>query len=181
MKNIFENILAKLRFPIGKLSTEITKSDSRFSEAGSYIIDNKCLAIIGEVHPKVTRYFDIKQAVCFADVDAALLYDTMYKEQVVFKPLPLYPAVKRDLALVVDSSVSYKALEDIAYKYGSKLLKKVTLFDVYEGDKIANGKKSYAINFVLQHSEKTLTDEAINKVMNKLIDAFAKEAGAQLR
>ena len=181
LKNIFENLLVKLRFPIAKLSTEITNSDSRFAEALSYVVDGKCLATIGEVHPKVTRYFDIKQTVCFADVDAALLYDTMYKNQISFKPLPLYPAVKRDLALVVDSSVSYDTLEKIAYKYGSKLLKKVTLFDVYEGDKIGKGKKSYALNFVLQHSEKTLTDEAINKVMLKLIDAFAKEAGAQLR
>ena len=72
-------------------------------------------------------------------------------------------------------------MEKIAYKYGSKLLKNVSLFDVYEGDKIEDGKKSYAMSFILQHADKTLTDDDITKIMNKLIYAFEKEVGAKLR
>ena len=93
----------------------------------------------------------------------------------------MYPVVRRDLALVVDQSVSYDTLEKIGYKYGSKLVKNISLFDVYEGGKILPGKKSYALNFMLQHADKTLTDEEINKVMNKLVAAYEREVGAVLR
>ncbi|MCQ2286446.1 MAG: phenylalanine--tRNA ligase subunit beta [Bacteroidales bacterium] len=180
LKNIFTNLLAKLHFPKEVMTVSMVK-DGRFSEALALEFEGKCLAVMGEVHPKVTKYFDIKRPVYFADIDADLLYAAANREKIVFHSMPQYPSVKRDLALVVDASVTYDQLEKIAYKYGSKLLKKVTLFDVYEGDKIENGKKSYALNFVLQHADKTLADEAINKVMSKLIDAFAREAGAKLR
>ena len=98
-----------------------------------------------------------------------------------YKPIPAFPEVKRDLALIIDKNISYDTLKQIGFKYGSKLLKNITLFDVYEGEKIEEGKKSYALNFVLQHPEKTLTEEEINKVMNKLIAAYEREAGAKLR
>ncbi|MEG2070361.1 MAG: phenylalanine--tRNA ligase subunit beta, partial [Bacteroidales bacterium] len=78
-----------------------------------------------------------------------------------YMPIPLYPFVKRDLALVIDQNIGYDKLEEIGYKYGSKLLKNISLFDVYEGDKIEAGKKSYALNFIIQHPDKTLTDEEI--------------------
>ena len=82
---------------------------------------------------------------------------------------------------MVDKDVTYDMLEKIAYKYASKLLRKVSLFDVYEGPGVGEGKKSYALNFVLQSADKTLTDEEINKVMNKLVSAFEREVGAKLR
>ena len=98
-----------------------------------------------------------------------------------FQPINTFPAVRRDLALVVDKTVNYDTLEKIARKYASKLLKQVSLFDVYEGSGVGEGQKSYALNFVLQSADKTLTDEEINKVMNKLISAYEREIGAKLR
>ena len=113
-------------------------------------------------------------------MNTATLYAACEAE-VNYRSIPAFPAVKRDLALIIDENVNYKTLEEIGFRYGSKLLKKITLFDVYEGDKIEKGKKSYALNFVMQHPEKTLTEEEINKVMNKLIAAYEREAGAKLR
>ena len=110
-----------------------------------------------------------------------MLYSLSKQNKVLYKAIPAYPTVKRDLALVVDKSVTYGTLENIAYKFGTSKLKKVSLFDVYEGEKIEKGKKSYALNFVLQHDEKTLTEEEITKTMNKLIAAFERECGAKLR
>ena len=98
-----------------------------------------------------------------------------------YQTINTFPAVRRDLALVVEKSVSYDTLEKIGYKYASKLLKQINLFDVYEGAGVGEGMKSYALNFVLQSSDKTLTDEEINKVMNKLISAYEREVGAKLR
>ena len=98
-----------------------------------------------------------------------------------YTPINPYPAVRRDLALVVDKDVTYDTLEKIGYKYASKLLKQVNLFDVFEGAALGDGKKSYALNFVLQSADRTLTDEEINKTMNKLVAAYEREVGAKLR
>lgn len=180
MKNIILNMLRKINFPVAKLVCHKAE-DKRFADNLAFDYEGRCLLVLGEVNPRIVKAFDIKRAVFFADIDADLLYAAAGSERITFQPLPLYPAVRRDLALVVDKSVQYADLESIAYKYGTKILKSVSLFDVYEGDKIEAGKKSYALNFVLQHPEKTLTDEAITKVMNKLVEAFAREAGAKLR
>ena len=93
----------------------------------------------------------------------------------------LFPAVKRDLALLVDNGVSYAELRQIAFQTEKKLLKDVTLFDVYTGDKLEAGKKSYALGFILQDETKTLDDKTIDNTMNKLIEAFGKKAGATIR
>jgi phenylalanyl-tRNA synthetase beta chain len=85
------------------------------------------------------------------------------------------------LALVIDKNVTFQQLEKVAIQFGSRYIKRISLFDVYEGDKLPEGKKQYALNFVLQHTDKTLTDEEINKIMNKLISAFERECGAALR
>lgn len=126
------------------------------------------------------KYFGIKKPVYYAEINTQLLFDVC-KTEVNYKPIPAFPEVKRDLALIIDKKISYETLKQIGFKYGSKLLKNITLFDVYEGEKIEEGKKSYALNFILQHPEKTLTEEEINKVMNKLIAAYEREAGAKLR
>ena len=154
--------------------------DARFTECLKFRIGEDLVGTIGELKPSILKYVDIKKEVCYAEIDLDVLY-AAYGTNVTYSPIPAYPAVKRDLALVVDKAVTYDTLERIAYKYGSKLLKNVSLFDVYEGDKIESGKKSYALNFVLQHAEKTLTDEDITKVMNKLIAAYEREIGAKLR
>ena len=177
LKNMVENVFRLLN--IKDLTTKM-EDDSRFTNSLRYYSGEELLCSIGILQPAILKYFDIKVPVCYAEMDTELLY-RLGCTQVLYSPIPLFPAVKRDLALVVDKAVTYDTLEKVAYKYGSKLLKNVTLFDVYEGDKIKAGKKSYALNFVLQHSEKTLTEEDITKVMNKLITAFEREVGAKLR
>ncbi len=177
LRNHLENAFRILN--INKLETK-QEQDPRFINSISYYNNDARVAIVGELKPSILKYFDIKKSVCYAEIDTELLY-ALSSPVVSYAQIPAFPAVKRDLALVVDKSVTYDALERIAYKYGSKLLKNVTLFDVYEGDKIEAGKKSYALNFVLQHAEKTLTDEDITKVMNKLIAAYEREIGAKLR
>ncbi|MBR3577610.1 MAG: phenylalanine--tRNA ligase subunit beta [Bacteroidales bacterium] len=177
LKNMVENVFRLMN--IKDLTTKM-EDDTRFTNSLRYYSGEELLCSIGMVQPAILKYFDIKVPVCYAEIDTELLY-RLGCSQVLYSPIPLFPAVKRDLALVVDKAVTYDTLEKVAYKYGSKLLKNVTLFDVYEGDKIEAGKKSYALNFVLQHSEKTLTEEDITKVMNKLITAFEREVGAKLR
>ena len=154
--------------------------DRRFTQSISYYVDETKLATLGILQPSILKYFDIKKPVYYAEIELNILY-SICNHDVTYSPIPSFPAVKRDLAVVVDKNVTYDTLEKIAYKYGSKLLKNVSLFDVYEGNKIEEGKKSYALSFVLQHTSKTLTDEDITKVMNKLVNAFEQEVGAKLR
>ncbi|MBQ9598152.1 MAG: phenylalanine--tRNA ligase subunit beta, partial [Bacteroidales bacterium] len=101
--------------------------------------------------------------------------------KVLFKELPRYPEVRRDLALLVDDNVRYSDLRRTAIRAGKKLLKNVSLFDVYQGDKIPAGKKQYAMSFVLQDEEKTLTDQDVEKTMERILASLAGEWGATLR
>ena len=180
LKNIIGNLLLKIRYPMEEMSYGPSENPI-FLEGITFNHHNRPVIEIGEVHPAILKKFDIRNPVFYADIELESLYPYCFLRPVEFKAIPVFPSVKRDLALVVDEKVTYAELENIAYKYGSKLLKSVSLFDVYQGDKIEAGKKSYALNFVLQHPDKTLTDEEINKVMNKLTRGFNSEAGAQLR
>ena len=95
--------------------------------------------------------------------------------------MPKFPEVRRDLALLLDEAVQYSALQAAAFKAGKKMLKQVSLFDVYRGEKILVGKKQYALSFVLQDLEKTLTDQDVERVMDNILQAFQREFGAVLR
>ena len=105
----------------------------------------------------------------------------MKKAAVHFTEIPKYPAVSRDLALLIDKQVEFAQVEQVARQTEKKLLKRVELFDVYEGKNLPEGKKSYAVNFVLQDMEKTMSDKQIEAVMNKLIQNLKKQLGAELR
>ena len=179
LKNIINNIFLKLNIPVEKIEASAHESKMTVHSVAFHIGDT-LLAQVGEVQPGILKYFGIKKAVYYAQIDTQALYSVANAE-VNYSAIPNFPSVKRDLALIIDKNITYDMLEKIAFKYGSKLLKNVTLFDVYEGDKIEQGKKSYALNFILQHAEKTLTEDEINKVMNKLINAFEREVGAKLR
>ncbi len=124
---------------------------------------------------------DIKQAVMYAELDWDTLTGLAIKRKVTFKPLPKTQAVKRDLALLLDKSVTMERVETVVRSSERKLLRDVTLFDVYEGDKLPEGKKSYAITLTLQDDEKTLQDKQIEAVMNKVIANLTKQLGAELR
>ena len=105
----------------------------------------------------------------------------MKRDKISYKELPKYPEVRRDLALLLDEGVSFADLRRTAYKTGKKILKSVSLFDVYKGDKIPQGKKQYALSFVLQDLDKTLTDADVERIMQKLLSSFQNENGATLR
>ena len=139
------------------------------------------LVEFGVVKKQVLGAFGIKQEVLFADFDWALVLQNMGSRQVRVEELPKYPEVRRDLALLLDEEVSFIDLYNFAHQSERKLLKEVDLFDVYVGDKLPEGKKSYAVSFTLQDENKTLTDKQIDKIMNKLRSGYEKELGAVLR
>lgn len=180
LKNVINNLLAFLNIPLKNIT--IKNSESKiYSQGLEYILPNgEILFSLGIVSPKVLKSFDIKREVYYAETQAGTLLE-LQNSNVLYSPIPVFPTVKRDLALVVDKATTYQTLEAIAFKYGGNRLKSVSLFDVYEGEKLEANKKSYALNFVLHHPEKTLTEEEINKVMNKLIAAFERECNAKLR
>ena len=136
---------------------------------------------MGIVSNKVLKAFDIDNSVFFADFDWKLLMKTIRNQAVKYAEISKFPAVSRDLALLIDQNVEFARIEQIAYQTEKKLLKAVTLFDVYEGKNLPAGKKSYAVNFILQDTEKTMSEKAIDAIMQKLIQQLTKQLGAELR
>lgn len=181
LRNMIDNFLQKINFPMERVQL-VTDSEPRmFAQHVSYKVDDQMPLHIGVLRGDIMRHYDLKKPVYYAEIDVRMLDALCQGRTVNYQTINAFPAVRRDLALVVDNNVSYDTLEKIGYKYASKLLKQINLFDVYEGAGVGEGKKSYALNFVLQSAEKTLTDEEINKVMNKLIAAYEREVGAKLR
>lgn len=135
---------------------------------------------LGLATPKLTKKLGIKQEVFYAEFNWSLLID-QYTSKVKFAEIPKFPEVRRDLSLVLNKSVSFGAVKEIASKTERKLLKKVNVFDVYEGENLGEGKKSYSVSFILQDTQKTLTDKVIDKTMNRMIASFEKELGAIIR
>ncbi len=180
LKAIAEKILRRFGMDIYTLRSEPLENEL-FSEGLSLKAGNKELLQIATVSPKLRKRFDLKGEVYFLDFDFDTLLKYTRKHKVTAHELAKFPAVKRDLALLVDTKVSYAELRQIAFQTEKKLLKDVTLFDVYTGDKLEAGKKSYALGFILQDESKTLDEKTIENTMNKLIDAFGKKAGATIR
>ena len=180
LRNMIDNFLVKVNFPMEKVHLVTDTEPRMFAQHVSYKVDDETPIHIGILRADILRSFDLKKPVYYAEIDVEAV-NALRKNVVNYTPINPYPAVRRDLALVVDKDVTYDTLEKIGYKYASKLLKQVNLFDVYEGAGLGEGKKSYALNFVLQSAERTLTDEEINKVMNKLVSAYEREVGAKLR
>ena len=144
-------------------------------------VSGKVLATLGIVSNKVLKMFDIEQEVFYADMNWNVLMKEAAKIHVQQESISKFPPVKRDLALLVDNSVHFSDIEKVAYETERKLLKSVTLFDVYEGKNLPTGKKSYAISLVLQDVEKTLVDKQIDNLMQKFIKSFETKLGATLR
>jgi len=181
MRNMIDNFLRKINFPMEMVQLVTDGEPRMFSQHVSYKVGELSPLCMGILRADIPHAFGLKKPVYYAEIDVRQLSELVRNRSVSYQPINTFPAVSRDLALVVDKDVTYDTLEKIAYKYASKLLRKVSLFDVYEGPGVGEGKKSYALNFVLQSADKTLTDEEINKVMNKLVSAFEREVGAKLR
>ncbi len=160
--------------------TKPSKNDI-FSEGVSFYDGKIKVADLGVVKKSILKSFGIKQEVLYADINIQKLFEKTDKHQINVRDLPKFPMVKRDLALLLDNKVSYEELYNVAFQTEQKLLKEVALFDVYEGKNLPEGKKSYALSFLLRDNNKTLNDKVIDKVMQKLLQAFEKQFGAELR
>jgi phenylalanyl-tRNA synthetase beta chain len=168
------------RLGVAKLKTAPTKNDV-FSEGISVSLGKKKLVDFGTVNPSILKKFGIKQEVIYIDFNWDLILQIAKEKPFKVKSLPKFPAVKRDLALLLDRQVSFREIYNLAFQSERKLLKEVDLFDVYQGEKLPENKKSYAVSFVLQDEDKTLNDKQIEKIMQKLQAAFENNLGATLR
>lgn len=156
-------------------------SHTNFSDALSLEINGKELGILGICSKNILKKMDISQEVFYAELNWDLVVELASNYQLKFKEIPKFPSVKRDLALLIDKTVSYFDLHNSVSQLNLELIKNIQLFDVYEGDKLPEGKKSYAMSFVLQNEEKTLSDVEIEKTMNELIRNFQQNFNAELR
>ncbi len=180
-KAYMENIFTRLGIQPNMLVAE--KNDNNiFSKA--LIIKNrggKTMAEIGIIAHKLQKEAGIANEVYFADIHWSNVMKAIRKNKVEYYEISKYPAVSRDLALLIDKNIEFAQIEQIARQSEKKLLKKVELFDVYEGKNLPEGKKSYAVNFILQDEEKTLNDKQIDAIMNKLIANLKSKLNAELR
>lgn len=180
LKSTVFAVLRKTGIALSKLvATELNAH--LFAEGESFSINNKPLLSIGKLNAGTLKQFDIKQDVFYAEVDWSNLLREVKPDSVQFSEISRFPEVRRDLALLLDKSVKFIDIETLAYKNGKGILRAVNLFDVYEGEKIEAGKKSYAVSFSLQDDHKTLTDNDIEKIMKRLAEVFEKELGAVIR
>ena len=181
LKAYVMNILSRIGLPFGMLVFKDSESDI-FSKAT--VIENrggKKFVEMGLVSKKILKSAGIDQEVYYAELNWTALMKAIKKQKVEYVEISKYPSVSRDLALLLDKNTEFARVEQIAYQSEKKLLKKVELFDVYEGKNLPDGKKSYAVNFILQDEQKTLNDKQIEAIMNKIIANLKKELGAELR
>ena len=176
-----QNILARIGVQSGMLVRK--KSENAIFSAGLTIENRggKTLIEMGVLTKKLQKQFDIDTPVYYAELNWTALMKVVRKQKVLYTEIAKYPAVSRDLALLIDKNVEFAQIEQIARQTEKKFLKKVELFDVYEGDKLPAGKKSYAVNFILQDAEKTMGDKQIEAIMQKLIQNLKKQLNAELR
>ena len=176
-----QNILTRLGVPQGMLVCE--KSDSSIFSSGLTLKNRggKKFVELGVVSHKLQKDFGIQNPVYYADLNWSALMKAIRKNKVEYTEISKYPAVSRDLALLIDKQVEFAQIEQIARQSERKLLKKVELFDVYEGKNLPEGKKSYAVNFILQDEQKTMGDKQIDAIMQKIIQNLKKQLNAELR
>ena len=181
MKAVVANIFARLG--ISPAEIKLSSSSSELYAAGLDIAtrSGKSLGTLGILAKKLAAKFDIKQEVVYCELDWHALVNLSLRKSVSYSPLAKTMPVKRDLALLLDKAVSMEQVEAAVRESERRLLREVTLFDVYEGKNLPEGKKSYAIAITLQDSEKTLNDKQIEAVMNKIIGNLTKKLGAELR
>jgi phenylalanyl-tRNA synthetase beta chain len=178
LKGILSNLLAACSVE----SVKMKEGDrAEFSSSLKISSGNIFIGETGAVSKTILRKFDITDDVFYAEIDMDALIIASRKTPVQYSEVSRFPPVRRDLSMLIGNEISYSQLQNIAFNTERKLLKDIRLFDIYEGDKIADGKKSYALSFILQDDQQTLTDQQIVKVMDKLMAAFEKEAGAEIR
>lgn len=159
--------------------------DSTFSYGLEYQLNGKSIGQAGLLHPALTRLAGVKQSIFFASIDWPVLLKKVSqqsaKKRLIYEEISKFPEVRRDLSLVLDKQLSFSQVESVAKKHSNALVKSINVFDIYEGESIGANKKAYALSFILQDAEKTLTDKVIDKTMDKLMQVFEKELGAVIR
>ena len=170
------------RLGLTNISTKpLTDAHTEIQEGFQWFLGDSFLGTIGVVKTKTLKDFGIKQEVLFADIDWNTVLESVKNQKIIYKEIAKFPEVRRDLALLLDSSVSFGDIYKTAYETETSILKSLSLFDVYQGDKLPEGKKSYAISFSLQDTNKTLTDKQIDKSIQNLLRNFEEKLGASLR
>ncbi|MBR5784075.1 MAG: phenylalanine--tRNA ligase subunit beta [Bacteroidales bacterium] len=182
LKSHIVNILRRLRINTGRIVAEPAKA-KYFAEGIDLMFKDskKVLVSMGRVAKATLKKMDCKQDVFYADINWDLLLKSIPTQEVTFTEIAKNPEVRRDLALVIDKNITFDAIEKLAFETEKKLLKNVGLFDVYEGEHIEDGKKSYAVSFILQDKDKTLSDKQIESIMAKLQKNFETRLGAKIR
>lgn len=178
LKGIIEQLFSRLG--LTKLKVSPIKTDV-LSEGIALSLGKTKLVEFGIVKRHILKSFGISQEVLFADINWDNVIEVAKFNKIKFTPITKYPEVKRDFALLLDDKITFEEIHTIAKQSEKKLLKEVSLFDVYQGKNLPAGKKSYAVSFSLQDNEKTLTDKQIDKIMSKLQNSFEKQLGAELR
>jgi len=152
-----------------------------FAESLTYSYNNIQVAGAGRIAKSYLIQFDISQDVYYGHIEWDFVLKLIKNNIILYRDLPKYPSVRRDLALLLDRSIKFAQVREIAFRTERNLLKEVDLFDVYESENLGKNKKSYAVSFILRDDLKTLTDKGIDKVMNNLVTVYQKELGAQIR
>lgn len=182
LKGYLENLLALAGLDPERMETEkITDKKDIYETGLRYRSGKHIIAELGLIAHDMLKRFDLKSDVFHAEAVWDNLMESVKKHEIQYKDLPKYPEARRDLSLLLDKNVTYSQIRDIGFRTEKQILKRIQLFDVFEGKKIEQGKKSYAVAFILQDPEKTLTDERIDRTMKKLMDTYIKELNAVIR
>jgi phenylalanyl-tRNA synthetase beta chain len=180
LKAYINNIFQRSGIDIPSFSMKEISNDI-FAEGLEYITGKAAIASFGSITKTLLKKFDIKQDVFYAVLDWAKIVELSGKNNIIFKDIPKFPEVRRDLALLLDKKIKFSEIEELAYKTEPKFLKRVNLFDIYSGKGIEENKKSYAVSFALIDEEKTLTDQEIERIMNKFIKAYKEKLDVTIR
>ncbi|MBU8893944.1 MAG: phenylalanine--tRNA ligase subunit beta [Bacteroidales bacterium] len=180
LKSYVENILERLGLNLNQIESKEVSTDI-FVEGLSYKYNEEQLVHFGILNKKLQNTFDIDNSIYFAEFSWDNVLKLSVKNSIRYSEIPKYPEVRRDLALLLSKEIKFADIKELAYKSERRLLKNVSLFDVFEGEKLGANKKSYAVSFILQDENKTLTDKQIDKIMNNFIRIFEKELNAQIR
>ena len=182
LKGYVELLLRRIGADIWQMECREAPSDM-FAEGLTYMLpgSGETLAVLGTVLPSYAKTFGVKQPVFAAQINWNSLFKLVKRNKVKYSEMPKFPEVRRDLALLLDENVSYADMRKAAIRAGKKMVKSVSLFDVYRGDKIPSGKKQYAMSFVLQSLEKTLTDADTERIMENILFVLKKDFGALIR
>jgi phenylalanyl-tRNA synthetase beta chain len=184
LKSFVENLLSKLGIDLNSTNfkAEYPENQHPWAYSIQYKRGRDILLTIGRVHPEIVFEMDIKNPVFFADINWDLVLQILKKQKVQYRQLAKFPSVRRDLALIVDKNLNFEQLVAIARKQGKNLLKDINLFDVYENEAhLGADKKSYAVSFIFLDENKTLKDQEVDDIMNRMMNSYEKELNALIR